>query len=226
MAVGNIPGIIFLLGATILLVLASISVPVVKRFYFLESHFNGVEFAGQSFGRTKLTVGMWGYCINPPGGFETTCSHAKLGYGLDLDFLNINDNGRLASALIRGLTKAQILHPIAAGITFVAFIFALSTNPVVDILASAIAFLGFIVCAIVFGIDCGLYITARNRINDVDDDSTELGNAFWMVMTAVILTFLASFLVCFGFLKRRRASRRGAPAPVMTERRRWPWQRY
>jgi len=225
---GNIPGIILLLAALVLLILASITVPVVHEFYFLKATLPGASISGVSFGRTTLRLGMWGVCAD--SGSVRECTKRSLGYDLDLSFLNLSDDGRIAQAVLRGLSKALILHPIAAGITFIALLFALSGHIIVDIIGTIAAWFAALITLIAFIIDCVLFITAKNRINDVDSGTATLGNAFWFVMVAFICQFLAGFVVCCGGRRRRNNAKYGngngytGTAPPMTQRRRF-WQR-
>jgi len=220
--IGNIPGIILLTAALVLLVLASVTAPVDKHLYFLKAVFNGASVAGVGTGRTQLNIGMWGYCVEFAGGSE--CSRRHLGIGIsNLNYAGIPNQARISNAILNGLAKGLILHPIAAGITFIALLFALSTHVIVDILASFVAFLAFLTTLIVFIFDIVLFVTARHRLNDsVPGSPASLGNAFWMVMAALIAQFFAMFLVCFGGFKRRRERRYNNDAPPM--RQQW-WRR-
>lgn len=220
---GNIPGIILLLIALVLLILVSVSVPILKSIYFLRADFAGASFAGVGVGRSHVTLGMWGACFDGQG-ISRQCTKTHLGYDLDLSFLNLTSDSRFARAVIRGLSKALILHPIAAGVTFIALLFALSGNIFIDIIATLAAFLAFLITLVAFIIDCVLWITARHRINNVLDHSASLSNAFWMVLAALIAQLIASFLVCFGGRSRRTRADTTAYPPPMTQRRHF-WQR-
>lgn len=59
------------LAAMVLLILCSISSPVIQHFTLL--HGEGTN--------GRLSVGIWGYCIAPPNG-PFTCTSSKLGYTL------------------------------------------------------------------------------------------------------------------------------------------------
>lgn len=227
MAIGNIPGLILLGGATVLLVLASISTPVVNDFHYLKVHFDGVSVAGQTEGSSTLYLGLWGACVNSAQG--QTCTKESLGYGLNLSILNLNDDTHLSQTLLRGVAKALILIPVSAGITFIAFLFALSTNVFVDVLASIAALLGFLVTLIAFILASVVFITARHRINTgVSGADSELSNCYWFLLTALVADLLASCFVLFGCFKRRRAHNRGlangGSDPAMSEKRHW-WAR-
>jgi hypothetical protein len=136
----------------------------------------------------------------------------------DLNYAGIPNEARVSNAILNGLSKGLILHPIAAGITFIALLFALSTHIIVDVLAAFVTFLAFLTTLIVFIFDIVLFVTARHRINDsLPGSPARLGNAFWMVMAAMIAQFLAMFLVCFGGFKRRRERRYNNDAPPMRQ---------
>jgi hypothetical protein len=69
------------LAATILLVLVSVSVPVLKSIYFLQANIDvsAVRVNAQASG--SITLGVWGYCVSGIGSGQT-CSNVSLGYEL------------------------------------------------------------------------------------------------------------------------------------------------
>lgn len=55
------------------------------------------------------------------------------------------------------------------------------------------AFLSFIVTAVALGIDLGLFIAARHRLEDAEPSAdVHLNNATWMVLAACVAILLAS----------------------------------
>ncbi|KAH8922510.1 pali-domain-containing protein, partial [Atractiella rhizophila] len=213
MALGNIPGIILLLGATVLLIIASLGLETTKTFYYLDAHISGIS--GVT-GAARLKLGTWSWCVNTGNG--NTCSDTGIGYDLKNLFfsgISVLDQKTIQNSVIEGLTKALILVPIGAGLSFLALLFALSTNILLDILASVFSFLAALVTGIAVCFEAAAFVIARDRINDADaaNDSATLGNNFWFVIASFIAQFLAMFLVLFGCLKRRR-SRSAYPPPA------------
>jgi hypothetical protein len=112
-----------LVAALVLLVLATVSTPVVKDIYFLQ-----VETSGSlSSYASTLRLGTLGYCLS--GAAETAltaftnstltngCTAAKLGYTLDSDLFTDGevlglDLGGLSTSVVKALTYLLVLQPI------------------------------------------------------------------------------------------------------------------
>ncbi|KAL8276811.1 hypothetical protein RQP46_010742 [Phenoliferia psychrophenolica] len=224
-------GLLCLLAATALLIVVSVSVPIWNSVYFLKA----------TSGASVLTLGNWGTCLGD------VCSKARLGY--NVESIEINGQSAVdkgAAVVVHGLTYALVLHPIAAGFSLFALLFALGSHLVLGILGSLLSFLAFLVTLVAFGIDLGLFITAHRRLGDLGV-SVKYGNALWLVLAAVVLQLLASFTVCFtrndsrknrdiettggkgGWFARRQAGNQNGfvdttGQPVMSQRRHF-WQR-
>jgi len=191
MGVIHIFGLLCLLAATVLMVIVSVSVPVWKSVHFLEATLAN----GQ-----VITMGNWGVCI------ADTCSKSKLGYNIDY-ILSQGGSSRISSSIVHGLTYALVLNPVAAGLSFVALLFAVGHNFILGLLGSLWAFFAFLVTVVALGIDLGVFLTARHRLNNVSGVNAELGNAMWFVVAAMVAQLIATFTVCFTHTKERRANR-------------------
>jgi uncharacterized membrane protein YhaH (DUF805 family) len=140
---------------------------------------------------------------------------------------------------INGLTNVMILHPIAAGLCFIAFLLALGTNMIGSLIASLISALAFIVTLVAMVCDFVAFSLLRNRIRDADRANTNAhyGSAMWCVLAAAICALLATIIIfitcCAGRRKAKRNSRKVEPetwngtAPPTTypRTRRHFWQR-
>src|SRR4051812_11544778 len=95
-----------------------------------------------------------------------------------------------ASDTTRSLTKAMILHPIACGINFIAFLLALGAGVVGSLLASLVALLAFLTTAVACIIDFVLFSIVRSNVNDHGDDATgahaHYGAAAWTILVSAI----------------------------------------
>jgi len=200
MALGHI-GAFFAFTAFILLIFVCVSAPVWNDVYFLKVNLsNGV-----------LVLGNWGACIKDAGS-GNTCTSTRLGYDIQtlLDQLT-NSTETFRDDIVHGLTYALILHPIAAGFAFLAFLLAVCSHLVTHILGSIVAFFATLITLVALGIDLGLFISSRDRINDQAAGSpASLGNAMWMVVGALAALFLASFTICCGGIRDRRNRRSSA----------------
>ncbi|GAA5877811.1 hypothetical protein JCM8547_002691 [Rhodosporidiobolus lusitaniae] len=194
-------GAFFLLAATALLIVASVSSPIWDSQGFLHGSLNGQHFV----------MGNWGgYVANMKSG-------NSLGY--NKSFWE-SATGVANSDIIFSDTysKVLILTPICAGLSFIALLFALSTHLVMGILASVMSLLAFIATAVSLGLDLGLFVVAKRRINNLANNShASYGAMIWLVVAACACQLLASLTVCFTRSRRRRdaTDREFAAVPAM-----------
>lgn len=138
-----------------------------------------------------------------------------------------------ASDTTRSLTKAMILHPIACGVNFIAFLLALGAGVVGSLLASLVALLAFLVTAVACIIDFVLFSIVRSNVNDHGDAgsgaSAHYGAAAWTILVSAICSLIGAVVVFFTCCSARLHRRRtvsakgdyGAPVPPARRRRFW-----
>lgn len=196
------PGTLLTLAAAVLLGLVTISTPIIKSIYFLEATIGG---NGPQSGQVAR-LGTLGYCLG------NTCNDPTLGYSFDPNqLLGIQVVGsRYTSAVIKGLTYALILHPIALAFAVVSVLLGLishcrefSTN----CFGSFVTGIGAFIALVAFGLDLALFIIAKKRIDSINGASASLGMAIWMTLAAWILMFLAGCAFSCGICSRRRRNR-------------------
>jgi hypothetical protein len=119
----------------------------------------------------------------------------------------------LVEAVLKGLLVILVLHPIAAGLSFVTLISSLFlASHSLSILALVLAIITALVSSVVFAVDLALVIVAKNQVSQLEDlqFAIQWGNAPWMGLAAVILTWLAvvalSARACYCFGVRRYVS--------------------
>lgn len=92
-----------------------------------------------------------------------------------------------------------ILHPVAAGLSLIGFCFSVFLGSHdIAILTLIVAVVTGIAAAVVFAIDLALVIIVKNEINTNLASyhiQVDWGNAVWMVLTAVVLTWIAVILL-------------------------------
>ncbi|KAK4224883.1 pali-domain-containing protein [Podospora fimiseda] len=204
-------GTFLLFSATVLLIIVCISAPVVRDIYLAKISF-GPE------GRSSVVFGTWGYCptgiLNQPDGDR--CSKARLGYS-PASIINSYASVPYSDAAIstsRSLTKAFVLHPIAAGLNFIAFMLALGAGMVGSLLAALVALLAFLTTAVACVLDFVAFAIVRNKVNSYDRSDElkgEYGNAAWCLLVAAICSLVGAGVVlmtcCSGRLRKRRERR-------------------
>ncbi|KAF8329303.1 pali-domain-containing protein [Amanita rubescens] len=187
MPVGQaIPGAFLCLSAAVLLVFASVSSPTWEKISFLDVS-----------SRSRTThFGVFGY----------TGSKASIGYHFNVP--RNFDSSQLESTVIYNLTKTLILHPIAAGLAGIAFLFGLcgmAHQRSGTVFMTLVTGLAAITTLVAWIIDMSLFGVARTQFRN-QGYSAQYGNANWLTLGALIallLGFVASTVGIFGRYKRR-----------------------
>ncbi|WWD06387.1 hypothetical protein V865_004477 [Kwoniella europaea PYCC6329] len=193
MAAGIQCGSFLLFAAFALLLVSTLSAPVFRQISFLDIRT----------GSQQLAFGVFGYCTNVNGNGNHGCSSRALGYdiasvsGEVSDFTYVNDK-------LEHVTKALVLHPVAAGLTFISFIIALLSDHVGFLFAALVAFLAFLVSLAAMVIDFVMFGIIRHEINDNTSSSASFDNAIWLTLAATIILFFSTFIVCFETCTHRR----------------------
>ncbi|KAK4685952.1 hypothetical protein P7C73_g4180, partial [Tremellales sp. Uapishka_1] len=189
-------GTFLLFAAFALLLVSTISAPVIKQISFLDI----------KTGSVKATFGVFGYCANINSGSGGGCTGSHLGYevttasGAIGGYTFVNNH-------LETLTKALILHPIATGIAFIAFLIAAASDHIGFLFASMVAFLAFIVSLAAMVIDFVLFGIVKHEINNNTTANASFATAIWLTLAATVILFFASIIVCCGCFTGRRHKR-------------------
>lgn len=223
-------GTFLLLAATILLIITCISSPVVPSISLLKVELRQ-RFVDNN--HATVTFGSFGYCANgalPDGGSDCPRSFGYSPLRVMSSIDGSTEYSDYAEDTTRALTKAMILHPIAAGINFIAFVLALSAGTIGSLLASLVAVLAFLVTAVACIIDFVLFSIVRSNVNDNGTGSAVYyGNAAWTILVSAICSLVGAIVVfftcCSGRLHKKRERRsmgvkNDYGAPVVAPRRR------
>lgn len=135
---------------------------------------------------------------NNPG----KCFGPKLGYTIPADIIDQASRAGISSSvvgiLLHGLVVLLVLHPVAAGLSFLTFINSLFLGShAVSIVALILSVITALVSTIVFAIDLALVLVAKSKVKSISVGNFEVnwGNAVWMVLAATILTWIAAILL-------------------------------
>ncbi|KAM7209182.1 pali domain containing protein [Naviculisporaceae sp. PSN 640] len=249
-------GTFLLLSATVLLIVTCISAPVVNDIALMHVDFSNGD-RSSLFDSPSLAFGTFGWCENHNEAADE-CTDSRLGYspytaivramgssgnqiddtddnlgGIDDDgYITVDSDGdRAAAVTTRKLTKAMILHPIACGLNFIAFMLALGAGFVGSLLASLVALLAFLTTCVIMIIDFVLFSIVRAHVDDWTGGSgnngltgtgmvarARYGSAAWTTLASAICSLLGTIIVfftcCSGRLRKRRERRGVAAAPV------------
>jgi len=211
----------FLLAAFVLLLLVTLSVPIIHSIYLLTATANiSVSVLGFTGGVYEdVNFGIWGWCASPRNvdvlGATTSvepaqCSAPHLGYTFDSTVLSLLQVQNLSPSEVqdisRGITAALVLHPIAAGLTFLALLFSLhhafTSRPsrLSVIVTLPLTILASLVTTVIFAVDVAFIVIARNQLTSDTSGAVSLGfgNAVWMVLGAMIALWLGIIAVSLG----------------------------
>ncbi|KAJ2968420.1 hypothetical protein NQ176_g9187 [Zarea fungicola] len=193
-------GTFLLLVTAILLLVASISSPVVNDLALLKVHFRS------SVSQSRVTFGTFGYCIQNTNG-DDFC-HRHLGYNPLQLIRSIDsqvDNGSVGRNTASGLTRVMVLHPVGAVLSFVAFLLAaLGTRMFSSLVASCFGGLTFIVTVVALACDFTALSIVHHRVNDVRGNKATYGAAMWCVVAALVSSFFATIIVFISCCASRR----------------------
>ncbi|KAK8844813.1 hypothetical protein IAR55_006663 [Kwoniella newhampshirensis] len=196
MALGPIHcGSFLLLAATVLLLVSTISSPVINNISFLDVTTSN---------RAKATFGVFGYCANVRSG-NGGCTPSQLGYHTAQ--ISRITGWNYSNTHLDTLTKALILHPIATGLAFLSFLIALCSDHLGFLFAAMIALLAFIVSLAAMVIDFVLFGIIKHEINNNTSARASFSTAIWLTLAATIILFFSTFVVCFSCCTNRRRSR-------------------
>ncbi|KAM0494213.1 hypothetical protein ACHAP8_008809 [Fusarium lateritium] len=187
-------GAFFLLAATVMLVVVSITAPVVDHIALLKVRYGG----------DGVNYGTFGYCQMRSAG---SCSKARIGYD-PTDAFNGLDLSEIGSGTAKALTYVMVLHPIGAGLCFISFLLALGAGIFGSLMSTLISIAAFLVTIIALACDFAGLSIIRRRINRDTSATASWSVGIWLVLAAAILCLIGTIAVfitcCSG---RRRKSR-------------------
>lgn len=193
---------LFLLTAFILLLLVALSVPITRSVYLLKV--TAALNPGQPSTdiASILRFGCWGVCArNLYNGVED-CLGPQVGYKIPPELLNLLKlPAAIGQILIQAVVVILILHPIAAGLSLIAFLNSLFLGSHgVAISALVWSLLTAQLSTIVFVVDLVIVLVAKSKIKDISGSvghnlSVTWGNGVWMMLVAVIFTWTAVILL-------------------------------
>ncbi|KAK0643104.1 pali-domain-containing protein [Cercophora newfieldiana] len=199
-------GTFLLLAATVLLIVTCISAPVVHDIGLLKIDLGGPNVLN----RRTVSFGTFGYCITDPNQPDE-CTPSQVGYSPAVVMRSIDGTefSDYAEDTTRTLTKAMILHPIACGLNFIAFLLALGAGFVGSLLASLVALVAFLTTAVALIIDFVMFSVVRSNVNDNDTGANAYyGAAAWTTLVSAICSLVGTVVVfltcCSGRLHKRR----------------------
>ncbi|KAF9529795.1 hypothetical protein CPB83DRAFT_852198 [Crepidotus variabilis] len=209
----------FLFATFILLLLVGISLTIIKPIYLVT--FRSTTTSGSTLSiATELRFGVWGVCatsgLNPATllGNPGLCFGPQLGYDVPEYLTNIVGISQdVVKAVEKALLVVLVLHPIAAGISLLAFMTsAFLGSHAFAIFSLILTIITALLTSVVLAIDLALVIVAQNQVKNLQNFhfAVQFGNGVWMILTAVVLVWGAvitlSARACYCMGVRRHPS--------------------
>jgi len=224
-------GTFLLFAAAILLLITTISAPVVNDIAILK-----VTLTNRSDIRhSSVTFGTFGHCVldvAPASSDQDACTGKHIGYnpasimsGIDHTTFN-----KASTDTTKALTRVMILHPIACGLAFIAFLLALGAGVCGAIFASMVAAIAWLVTLVVMVTDFVLFGIVKRHVNsDGSGSHAFFSTGMWTILAAMIILFIATFIVLFTCFSSRmhrqdRTTKEAGYGGTTTTRRHF-WQR-
>ncbi|KAG8869588.1 hypothetical protein FRB98_002371 [Tulasnella sp. 332] len=109
---------------------------------------------------------------------------------------------------LNNLLNALILHQVAAGVAFIAFLLAVISHRIGFLLASAVASLAWVITLVAMAIDFALFGVIKTHVHDAHNGMTaSYGVATWTTLAAFIILFFATNTTCFACVTGRRGKK-------------------
>jgi hypothetical protein len=109
-----------------------------------------------------------------------------------------------------GLTRVQILHPIASAVAFIAFMFSVGAGICGSLLASLTAAVAWMITLVVLITDFVSWGIVMDKVNkDGSGSHAAFGTGMWTELAAMILLFFGAILVlvsCCGVRRKNKAT--------------------
>jgi len=203
-------GVFFLLVSAVLLLITTISAPVIGDIAILKVYLTNASDIRHS----SVTFGTFGHCILDVAPVQTDqdyCFPKSIGYKPAEIMGDIDGSGFsvVGAKTADGLTNALILHPIATGLAFIALLLAFIPGMAGALISSLVTALAWIITLVVMAIDFALFGIIKQHVNnDGSGSHASYSTGMWTCLVAMILLFFAMFLVLFSCFKRRKEKRR------------------
>jgi uncharacterized membrane protein len=108
----------------------------------------------------------------------------------------------------------MVLHPIGAGLCFIAFLLALGAGIFGSLMSTLVSLLAFLVTIIALACDFAGFSIVRRRINRDTSASARWSVGIWLVLAAAILCLIGTIAVfvtcCSGRRRRNRENKKMA----------------
>ncbi|OBT47306.1 hypothetical protein VE00_02088 [Pseudogymnoascus sp. WSF 3629] len=198
-------GSFLFLSACVLLIITTITAPVNKNLAILRVD---LENGG------TVNFGTFGYCILTDSG--NTCTKSHIGYSPVpvLDTLGAGNYGSASKNTADALTRVMVLHPVACGLAFLAFLASLGASVFGSLCAALISSVAWLVTLVVLVTDFVAWGIVKKKVNDDGHSHARFEVGIWTLLAAFVVLFLGTLLELLTCCSGRREKRPGAGRKV------------
>jgi len=204
-------GVLLIFTSAILLLITTITAPVIGDLAMLKVTLTN----SSALRHSSVTFGTFGYCVldvAPADTDQDYCAGRSIGYSPAKVMKAIDSTGfsEAASVTADGLTNTMVLHPIACGLAFIAFLLSFGAGVVGSLLGALVAGLAWIITLVAMAIDFTLFKVIKDNVNgDGSGSVAYFSVGMWTILAAMILLFFGMFIVLFTCFSARRANKGG-----------------
>jgi len=124
----------------------------------------------------------------------------------------------IAAGTSDGLTRVMVLHPIACGVAFIAFLVSLGAGLVGSLIGAFVALVAWVLTLIVLAVDFSLFGIIKHHVNrDRSGSHAYFGSGIWMLLAAFVLLFfgmLIVFITCCSAHREKKKLERNDQYPA------------
>jgi glucan phosphoethanolaminetransferase (alkaline phosphatase superfamily) len=226
-------GTFLIFAAAILLLITTISAPVINDIAILKVTLTN----SSAIRHSSVTFGTFGHCVldvAPANTDQDYCTGKHIGYN-PADIMASIDGTTFNTAstdTTKALTRVMILHPVACGLAFIAFLLALGAGFCGAIFAAMVSAVTWLITLVVMACDFALFGIIKNHVNkDGSGSHAYYSIGMWTTLAAMICLFFGTFVVLFTCFSKRmhrkdnRAAKAGDAGYATQTRKRHFWQR-
>ncbi|KAI5359046.1 hypothetical protein Slin15195_G066780 [Septoria linicola] len=201
-------GVFLLFVSSLLLLFVTISAPIINHLSLLEVDLGVIGDKNSPF---SYSFGTFGYCCMNCGvrGVDR-CTGRHIGYELSrlLSSVQGTPYEDISGGTSDALTRVMVLHPIACGVAFIAFLLSIGGGVAGSLAGALAASIALLLTVIVMATDFTLFGIVRHHVNDDDSSATaHFGDAIWLLVATFIFLFLGMcvvFFTCFAGRKEKK----------------------
>lgn len=210
----GIASFVIFFTAFLLFLLVGLSLTITPSIYLVKIS-SGNTAVPTSNAATTLEFGVWGVCGKSALG-TGQCYGPQLGYTVPQSILSILGlSQQIATAAEKTILTLLVLHLVSAALSTIVFVLALYLHShAAAIIALIVAVVTALLTSFILAMDVVLIVLLKDNMNIVVTGlkfDVEFGNAVWMILTAVLLTWFAVVMLsaraCYCFGVRRPLSR-------------------